>query len=331
MAKPLHRLDLNLLITMQTLLQERSVTRTAKKLNLTPSAVSKSLAKLRDWFDDPLFVRAPNGLQPTQLSLSMEQELGELFILASQIAQRNGTTTPSGLTFQLMLESPFHHIYFAELGQTIRQHYPDSQVRIRNWQSHSLDSIVNGDSDIGFCGRETHQRSQETLDELPYYIDHEVIYEDKPVVFIRDDHPLLSQAWTLDALVKHEFISILWEESEQFAFDELLASKGITRRVSFTLSDFEQSLLMTAQPHHQQITTAPSSILPYVRERFPNLVMRPLPLSDEEYQQLTIQYSLLWHKRNGHNPKTQWLRQTIRQLYQEKQPKYAPQIQKKTP
>ncbi|MCG7587653.1 LysR family transcriptional regulator, partial [Photobacterium sp. OFAV2-7] len=55
MSKPLHRLDLNLLITMQVLLQERSVTKTAKKLNVTPSAVSKALGKLRDWFGDPLF------------------------------------------------------------------------------------------------------------------------------------------------------------------------------------------------------------------------------------------------------------------------------------
>ena len=315
MRKPLHRLDLNLLITMQTLLQERSVTHTAKKLNITPSAVSKSLAKLRDWFDDPLFVRAPNGLQPTQLSLSMEQELAELFLLASRIAERNGDINPVGLNFQLMLESPFHFLYFPELAQAIQQQYQDCTIRIRNWQSSSLDSIINGDSDLGFCGRETHHRSQETLEELPYYVNYEVLYEDKPMVFLRNDHPLLTQPWTLDTLLSFDFISILWEESEQFAFDELLATKGLKRRVSFTLSDFEQSLFMTAQPGHQQITTAPSSIAPYVKQHSPELTMRPLPITEEEYQQLTIQYCLLWHKRNTHNPKIEWLRETIRHQF----------------
>ncbi|NCO44941.1 MAG: LysR family transcriptional regulator, partial [Vibrio sp.] len=68
MKKSLARLDLNLLLTLQLLLQEQSVTKTAKKLNVTPSSVSKSLAKLRDWFDDPLFVNTPLGLKPTTLA-----------------------------------------------------------------------------------------------------------------------------------------------------------------------------------------------------------------------------------------------------------------------
>lgn len=61
MKKPISSLDLNLLLCLQLLLQERSVTKAAKRMNVTPSAVSKSLAKLRDWFDDPLFVKTPLG------------------------------------------------------------------------------------------------------------------------------------------------------------------------------------------------------------------------------------------------------------------------------
>ncbi|MCS5945619.1 LysR family transcriptional regulator [Klebsiella variicola subsp. variicola] len=57
MKKPLSSLDLNLLLCLQLLTQELSVTRTAKRMNVSPSAVSKSLAKLRAWFDDPLFVK----------------------------------------------------------------------------------------------------------------------------------------------------------------------------------------------------------------------------------------------------------------------------------
>lgn len=62
MKKPLSSLDLNLLLCLQLLTQELSVTRTAKRMNVSPSAVSKSLAKLRAWFDDPLFVKTPLGL-----------------------------------------------------------------------------------------------------------------------------------------------------------------------------------------------------------------------------------------------------------------------------
>ncbi|HDY9081695.1 LysR family transcriptional regulator [Klebsiella pneumoniae] len=75
MKKPLSSLDLNLLLCLQLLTQELSVTRTAKRMNVSPSAVSKSLAKLRAWFDDPLFVKTPLGLAPTPLVSSMEQDL----------------------------------------------------------------------------------------------------------------------------------------------------------------------------------------------------------------------------------------------------------------
>ena len=68
----LGELDLNLLVVFKHLMQERSVSGAAKKLCVTPSTVSKALAKLRDWFDDPLLVRVRQGLQPTQLSLTLE-------------------------------------------------------------------------------------------------------------------------------------------------------------------------------------------------------------------------------------------------------------------
>ncbi|MGQ7120253.1 LysR family transcriptional regulator, partial [Escherichia sp. HC-CC4] len=58
MKKSITTLDLNLLLCLQLLMQERSVTKAAKRMNVTPSAVSKSLAKLRAWFDDPLFVNS---------------------------------------------------------------------------------------------------------------------------------------------------------------------------------------------------------------------------------------------------------------------------------
>ena len=77
MKKPISSLDLNLLLCLQLLLQERSVTKAAKRMNVTPSAVSKSLAKLRDWFDDPLFVKTPLGLLPTPLTVSLEQDLAD--------------------------------------------------------------------------------------------------------------------------------------------------------------------------------------------------------------------------------------------------------------
>lgn len=77
MKKFITTLDFNLLLCLQLLMQERSVTKAAKRMNVTFLAVSKLLAKLRAWFDDPLFVNLLLGLSPTLLMVSMEQNLAE--------------------------------------------------------------------------------------------------------------------------------------------------------------------------------------------------------------------------------------------------------------
>ena len=153
MKKPLSSLDLNLLLCLQLLTQELSVTRTAKRMNVSPSAVSKSLAKLRAWFDDPLFVKTPLGLAPTPLVSSMEQDLADWMQMGNQILDKPHHTMPSGLKFELAAEAPLLMILFNTLSQRIYQRYPQALIRLRNWDYDSLDAIIRGEVDIGFCGR----------------------------------------------------------------------------------------------------------------------------------------------------------------------------------
>lgn len=212
MKKPLTSLDLNLLLCLQLLMQERSVTKTAKRMNVTPSAVSKSLAKLRAWFDDPLFVNTPLGLTPTPLMFSMEQSLAEWMQMANQLLDKPHHETPRGLKFDLVAESPLIMILFNALSQQIYQRYPQATIKVRNWDYDSLDAIIRGEVDIGFTGRESHPRSRELLSLLP-------------------------------------------------------------------------------------------------------LVARPLPFDAAQQDKLLVPFTLLWHKRNSHNPKIIWLRETLKTLY----------------
>ncbi|NMU06870.1 LysR family transcriptional regulator, partial [Vibrio parahaemolyticus] len=87
MKKSLARLDLNLLLTLQLLLQEQSVTKAAKKLNVTPSTVSKSLGKLRAWFDDPLFVRKAHGVEPSPMAIRLAAEFDNMVAPLEKVVQ----------------------------------------------------------------------------------------------------------------------------------------------------------------------------------------------------------------------------------------------------
>lgn len=124
MKKSLSSLDLNLLLCLQLLMQERSVTKTAKRMNVTPSAVSKSLSKLRAWFDDPLFVNTPLGLTPTPLMVSMEQNLAEWMQMSNQLLDKPHHEAPRGLKFDLVAETPLVMIMFNALSRQIYQRYP---------------------------------------------------------------------------------------------------------------------------------------------------------------------------------------------------------------
>ncbi|VUC90526.1 LysR-family transcriptional regulator YidZ [Raoultella terrigena] len=315
MKKPLSSLDLNLLLCLQLLTQELSVTRTAKRMNVSPSAVSKSLAKLRAWFDDPLFVKTPLGLTPTPLMTSMEQDLADWMQMGNQILDKPHHATPSGLKFELAAEMPLMMILFDTLARQIYQRYPQALIRLRGWDYDSLDTIIRGEVDIGFCGRETHPRSREQLSQLPWYIDFEVLFTDLPQVWLRADHPALSEEWNLETFLRYPHINISWEQIDTWALDDVLQDLGHKRTVALTLPGFEQSLFMAAQPDHHMLATAPRYCHHYNRQHQLPLVSRPLPLEPQLLEKVRVPFVLLWHKRNSYNPKIVWLREALKRLY----------------
>ncbi|MFM2587628.1 HTH-type transcriptional regulator YidZ [Vibrio sp. TBV020] len=317
MKKSLARLDLNLLLTLQLLLQEQSVTKAAKKLNVTPSTVSKSLAKLRDWFDDPLFVNTPQGLRPTTLAASMQEGLSDWMQIGSQLVARRGDEAPTGVRFNLGVESPLSLIMIDELTSHIHQTYPDSKVKFSNWDYDSIDAIIRGELDIGFTGRESHPRSRESLELLPYFIDYEILFTDLPLVYVRKDHPLLEKEWNLDTFLSYPHINVVWEKSERWALDEILIESGLTRKVSLTMSSFEQALFVAEKQGHEMLTTAPKYCQRYCEQLHPDLVALPIPIEESQQHKLMIPFTMIWHKRNNQNRKITWLRETIKSLYSE--------------
>ncbi|GLO63183.1 DNA-binding transcriptional regulator [Vibrio sp. MACH09] len=315
MKKSLARLDLNLLYILKLLSQELSVSKTARKLNVTPSSVSKSLSKLRDWFDDPLFVKTPKGLMPTPLTLSMDQQLSDWLQISNQILDTHSDDYPSDIQFDLAVESPLLITMLSELILQIQQRYQGAKVKTRNWDYDSLEAIIRGEADIGFTGRESHPRSKESLDLLPYFIDYEVIFTDLPMVYLRNDHPALQEEWNLETFLKYPHISIVWEKSELWALDEVLSEMGVTRNNTLTMSSFEQSLFMANQPGLNMITTAPQYCQRYTKQIHPDLICLPIPVDKASRDKLLIPFTMIWHKRNAHNPKIMWLKEAIKSLY----------------
>ncbi|MFJ5440944.1 HTH-type transcriptional regulator YidZ [Pectobacterium sp. CHL-2024] len=315
MNKSVTSLNLNLLLCLQLLMQERSVSRAAKLMNLTPSAMSKSLSKLREWFDDPLFVNTPLGIVPTALMISIEKDLADWMQRGNQLLDKANHETPSGLRFDITAESSLIMIMFGSLSKQIYQRYPQASIKVRNWDYDSLDAITRGEVDIALTGRESHPRSRELLSLLPLSIDFEILFSDLPWVWLREDHPALREEWNLETFLRYSHINTCWEQSDRWALDYVLQEMGHNRHVALSMPGFEQSLFVAAQPDHALLTTAPLYCRNYNQLHNLPLVARPLPLNVEQCNKLAVPFALFWHKRNSHNPRIVWLRKTLKELY----------------
>lgn len=95
---------------------------------------------------------------------------------------------------------------------------------------------------------------------------------------------------------------------------DVLQEMGRKRHIALSLPGFEQSLFMAAQPDHTLIATAPRYCQHYNQLHQLPLVARPLPFDAQRREKLMVPFTLLWHKRNSHNPKIVWLRQAINAL-----------------
>ncbi len=223
--------------------------------------------------------------------------------------------TPRGLKFELAAESPLMMIMLNALSRRIYQRYPQATIKLRNWDYDSLDDITRGAVDIGFSGRESHPRSRELLSSLPLANDYEVLVSYLTSVCLRKDHPALHETWNLDTFLRYPHISICWEQSDTWALDNVLQELGRERTIAMSLPEFEQSLFMAAQPDNLLLATAPRYCQYYNQLHQLPLVALPLPFDESQQKKLEVPFTLLWHKRNSHNPKIVWLRETIKNLY----------------
>ncbi len=135
------------------------------------------------------------------------------------------------------------------------------------------------------------------------------------MVFLRKDHPLLGQTWSLTRFLACPHVSVVWEASDSWALDDLLEDEGHRRQVPIMVASFEQALHIAAQKSHELIAVVPSYCADYAARHHPDLIPMPLPLEESLYAQLEIAFILLWHKRHNQDAKVMWLRGEIRRLY----------------
>ena len=294
----LRRYDLNLLVHLHVLLEECSVSRAARHLNLSQSAISRSLQRLREHFQDELFIRRPHGLQPTARALALQSDLATLLKQLSLLVHP-AAFDPAQCKRHFTL-SAMDHIavqLIPDLLAWLRQVAPQVRLGLHPWNNDSIRDMASGRLDlaINFVAQDRPDLYQRTLCPAT------------PVGMVSHDHPLASQtALTMAELLSVPHVKVdIAEFSEIGRFDRELARKGLSRTIILETSDIQLGLEVAASNQALMIGTREMS---KVLARRHNLVLLELP---EGVTFMQLNYLLTWHRLQHQDPAQCWFRQVI--------------------
>ncbi|QOJ35384.1 MAG: LysR family transcriptional regulator [Nitrospira sp.] len=291
------RPDLNLLVTLDVLLAEGSVARAARRLRLSPSAMSRALARLRTTTGDPLLVRAGRGLVPTPRALELRERVGHLVQEAEAVLRPAEQLHLNVLvrTFTLRTSEGFVENFGPALIARIGLEAPG--VRLRFLQKPDKDSapLRTGAVDL-----ETGVVEQTTAQEFRV----QALFNDRFIGVVRMGHPLTKDKVTPSRYAAGGHVAVSREGLKQGPIDDALKQIGLEREIVAVVAGFATAVALARAS--DLIVTVPERHTGILRTGMHSFA---LPISTPEF---TV--SLLWHPRLDADPAHRWLRGCVREV-----------------
>ncbi|HEX8413613.1 MAG TPA: LysR family transcriptional regulator, partial [Sphingomicrobium sp.] len=289
--------DLNLLVTLDVLLAEGSVARAAQRLRLSPSAMSRALARLRETTGDPLLVRAGRGLVPTPRAIELRERVGQIVQEAESILRPAEKLDLAKLvrTFTLRSSEGFVENFGPDLIARVSDEAPG--VRLRFVQKPDKDSAPLRD---GVIDLETGVVEKTTAPELRV----QALFRDRYVCAVRMGHPLSKGRMTPLRYAAGRHIVVSRDGLDKGPIDEALLLLGLERKVVTIVGGFSTALALARSGN--LIATVPERHTGKLRAGMHSFA---LPLSVPAF---TV--SLLWHPRLDADPAHRWLRGRVRDV-----------------
>ena len=290
----IRRIDLNLLVALDALLDECSVTRAAERLALTQPTVSGMLARLRDIFDDPLFVRTQRGVLPTPRAQALAPTLKAL------LADATALVTPeifdpetAELTVSISANDYMQFALVVPFIEELRRRAPKVELAVQPLANGDLATgLTRGEADIAITIPEFARP-----DLLSRFL-----YEERYVCAVRKEHPIKGKAVTLDEFCRFDHVLV---PPDGVAFegptDEALSKLGLKRRVALSVPSF--LILPDILQTDDLIGVFPERLL---RGRTGDLKVFAPPLKIPGFRVIA-----LWHPRLHKDPAHKWLRDLL--------------------
>lgn len=246
----LARVDLNLLVLFDVVAQEQHVGRAAQRMNLTPSAISHGLGRLRRLLNDPLFIRTPKGVFPTARALELGQPIAELLARARTVIATAEPFDPSRSRRRFAIGAPdaVSAVFLPGLLASLRAEAPGVDISVR--QLLPVPGTTRAEQAWASAYADLEDR---TLDvavvptaEVPARFRRRMLYEEGFVVVVRAGHPH-ARRLTLQRYCAMDHLLVSHAGDPSGFVDDVLARHGHSRRIALTVPDFASALCVVAE------------------------------------------------------------------------------------
>jgi DNA-binding transcriptional LysR family regulator len=297
-------LDLNLLVVLQALLKEHSVTRAAARIGLSQSATSHALGRLREFFQDPILVRTPKGMVPTLRAEELREPLERILRDLDQMIQPS-LFDPATAQGKIHIASSDYStvVILPIVLKQLTQIAPQVEVECHHWQPDIIEFFRNGSIDLGLGVIDVSELSDMRA---------QTLFDEDFVAVVRSNHPILARDnLTLDHYISlsHALITIsnfpgnAMINSFKSHVDLALAELGLKRRVVLQIPQFLAAPFVVAQT--DLILTLPRRIAVLVADTA-NLAILEIPIQIEKFS-----YQQIWHERRSYDPLQRWFRDLV--------------------
>jgi DNA-binding transcriptional LysR family regulator len=287
--------DLNLLVALDVLLAEQSVARAARRLRLSPSAMSRTLERLRRVTGDPLLVRAGRGLVPSPRAEAMREEVARLVQDAQAVLRPAAGLDLVSLVrgFTIRTSDGFAETFGPELIRIVGDEAPGVRLRFVRKLDKDSTGLRDGSIDLETGVVDT---------AIGPEIRAQALFADRHVVAVCAGHPLMRGKVTPRAYAEARHVLVERRGLQGEQVDKALRAMGLTRKVAVEVDGFAAALAMARSS--DLVATVPERHTEGLRGGMAGFAV-PVPAGE-----FTV--SLLWHPRMDGDPAHRWLRECVR-------------------
>jgi DNA-binding transcriptional LysR family regulator len=295
----LQSVDLNLLVTFDAVMSERSVSRAADRLGLTQPAVSHALTRLRTVFRDELFVRAPHGVAPTARAVEISAVVARALTELEEVIGQDWTFVPaqSERRFTIHLSDYVAPFLLPRLCARLRAEAPGVRLDVRHVGA-SAHAVGPGELIVGMADDEPGEPVSG-----PTVIRTESILRDEYVVLMNRRHPAAAGELTLTEYLSLAHIKVIPEALGTNRIDDALERAGLSRKIAMTVPTWFEMPKVVASSDLVVAMPARWATMLDIAE---NCVWHPLPVPGVECEVV-----MSWRTRDDRDPGQRWMRAMI--------------------